>query len=102
MDAILPLTLPEAEAQLDRAGQEIARMRLILDRLCLDRPGACAAPAHVTPAMANRILGKSTNYVSNLVKAGKVQVETHWGTKLVPMAEVVKLMRGPDQEPDNA
>ena len=95
------LNLPETEAMLDRTAAELRRLtadnqrlRLIVDRLGISRPGACNAPSHVTPAQATRILGRSRTTVDKLILSRKLETETHWGVKLIPMAEIMRVLKG--------
>ena len=98
--------LATAEATIDRAGQEIQRLRVdnerlqgIVNRISATKSECSNSPSHVTPAMAVRILGRSRTYVDKLVLARKIETETVAGTKLIPMAEITRLLNSYGPKP---
>ena len=89
----------ELEAMLDRvAGSaeqmrcDLAEYRSLFLRLGCEKPGCCNAPSHVTQAQAGRILGIGEPSVQARIKRGGLKVETHFGTKMIPMSSIVKAL----------
>ena len=89
----------ELEAMLDRVAgsadkmrHDLAEYRALFLRLGCEKPGCCNAPSHVTQAQAGRILGIGEPSVQARIKRGGLSVETHYGTKMVPMASIIKAL----------
>ena len=89
----------ELEAMLDRVAgsadrmrHDLAEYRALFLRLGCEKPGCCNAPSHVTQAQAARILGIGMPSVQARIKRGSLKVEEHYGTKMVPMASIIKVL----------
>lgn len=55
------------------------------------REHSTTAPSHATPAMAANILGIDRKRVYRMAKpGGKLEYETHFGEKLIPMWRVIR------------
>lgn len=55
-----------------------------------------SAPSHLTMAQAGRLLNLKQGSIRNRIQTGKLTVETHYGTKMVPMWSILELQGNPD------
>ena len=51
-----------------------------------------SAPSHVSKAQATRLTKMTLNRLRYLIKTGRITLETHYGSKMVPMWSLTDFM----------